>query len=334
VTVAEPVVRVDEGEWAMNGGSVVDLDGRLVGLAVSMGDIVAQEGAWSWSYYAADGPGDSEAVKIRATDEDGASGYGAFDLVVRNVAPEVELITEASVVAQVGWPIQATLAFTDPGALDVHIGVITWGDGSVCNTSTGPDCSIDQGSGIHGSVSAVHTYAEPGLYAIAVTVTDDDGGSDVSTFEAMVVYDPQVGSMTGGGWFDSPPGAYVLDPSLAGRGEFSFDVKYSKGAQVPKGELRFVFGDGILAFYSSSYEWMTITGGSDAVLAGRGTIDDSLAPDGEPYRFTIWASDRGRGRRGGDTFHIRIWWGADQVVYDNGADQEIGRGSIVVHAKR
>jgi hypothetical protein len=226
------------------------------------------------------------------------------------------------------------LAYTDPGVLDVHTGIIAWGDGSVCNTSTGHDCSIDQGTGIHGSVSAVHTYTEPGLYAIAVTVTDDDGGSDRATFEVMVVYDPKVGSMTGGGWFDSPSGAYVLDPSWTGRAHFGFSVKYGQEVQIPKGQLSFVLGDADLVFHSTRYEWMTITGGDYAQLAGRGTIGGSLAPDGEPYRFMLWAGDRGRGGGGRDTFRIRIWWGADQVVYDNGTDQAIGRGSIVVHAKR
>jgi hypothetical protein len=35
-----------------------------------------------------------------------------------------------------------------------------------------------------------------------------------------------------------------------------------------------------------------------------------------------------------DTFRIRIWWevdGVENVVYDNGFNQGIGGGSIVVH---
>jgi hypothetical protein len=37
-----------------------------------------------------------------------------------------------------------------------------------------------------------------------------------------------------------------------------------------------------------------------------------------------------------DTFRIRIWYeGASEVlVYDNGFDQEIGGGSIVIHTKK
>jgi hypothetical protein len=43
----------------------------------------------------------------------------------------------------------------------------------------------------------------------------------------------------------------------------------------------------------------------------------------------IWAGDGTP-----DTFRIRIWWEADGVetdVYDNGFNQPIGAGNIVVH---
>jgi len=43
------------------------------------------------------------------------------------------------------------------------------------------------------------------------------------------------------------------------------------------------------------------------------------------------------GTGGADTFRIKIWWEDDageHVVYDNGMDQAIGGGSIVVHTKK
>jgi hypothetical protein len=39
-----------------------------------------------------------------------------------------------------------------------------------------------------------------------------------------------------------------------------------------------------------------------------------------------------------NTFRIKIWWegagGAENVVYDNGIDQEIGGGSILVQVSK
>ena len=47
----------------------------------------------------------------------------------------------------------------------------------------------------------------------------------------------------------------------------------------------------------------------------------------------LWAGDGEP-----DTFRIRIWWedasGGEQVAFDNGAQQAIGGGSIVIHTAR
>jgi hypothetical protein len=46
----------------------------------------------------------------------------------------------------------------------------------------------------------------------------------------------------------------------------------------------------------------------------------------------LWAGDDDP-----DTFRIRIWWedanSIEYVIYDNGVDQEVGGGSIIVHTK-
>ena len=51
------------------------------------------------------------------------------------------------------------------------------------------------------------------------------------------------------------------------------------------------------------------------------------------YKFLIWAGDDDP-----DTFRIKIWteddFGSETVVYDNGSNQEIGSGSIVIHTKK
>ena len=72
---------------------------------------------------------------------------------------------------------------------------------------------------------------------------------------------------------------------------------------------------------------MRWTTGSDyAKFKGTGTINGEGV-----YKFQIWAGDDDP-----DTFRIKIWYedyGAEVVVYDNGMNQEIGGGSIVIHTK-
>jgi hypothetical protein len=50
------------------------------------------------------------------------------------------------------------------------------------------------------------------------------------------------------------------------------------------------------------------------------------------YHFMVWARNGNS-----DTFRIKIWeedeFGEETVVYDNGFNQEISGGSIVIHAK-
>jgi hypothetical protein len=59
------------------------------------------------------------------------------------------------------------------------------------------------------------------------------------------------------------------------------------------------------------------------------TINGQLDGNGQPYRFMVWAGDAET-----DTFRIRIsseFDGVESVVYDNGVNQPIGGGSVVIH---
>ena len=144
-------------------------------------------------------------------------------------------------------------------------------------------------------------------------------------YEYIVVYDPSGGFVTGDGWIDSPEGAYTPDESLTGKANFGFVSKYKKGAYIPTGQTEFKFKAGDLNFHSSSYEWLVVTGSDYARFKGAGTING-----GGDYKFMLWAGDGEP-----DTFRIKTWTedfdGTETVIYDNGFDQEIGGGSIVVN---
>ena len=102
----------------------------------------------------------------------------------------------------------------------------------------------------------------------------------------VVIYDPNGGSVSGGGWINSPAGAFTPIPSLAGVATFGFVSRYQNGANVPTGATEFQFQAGNLNFKSTSYEWLVISGGKKAQYKGTGTINGS-----GNFRFMLTAVD-------------------------------------------
>ena len=145
----------------------------------------------------------------------------------------------------------------------------------------------------------------------------------------MVLYDPLGGFVTGGGWFNSPSGAYTpnddSDEDVTGKANFGFNSKYKKGQSIPSGSTTFRFAAGGLEFESTVYEWMIITG-ARARYKGEGTVE------GMPglFKFQVTALDADVAGSGftEDGFRIKIWQEGSGVLYDNGrgADDASGNG--------
>jgi hypothetical protein len=158
-----------------------------------------------------------------------------------------------------------------------------------------------------------------------------DAEGDSVTFKYVVVYASSTGLVTSGGWINSPAGAYKADPTLTGKATFGFVSKYRKGATVPSGNTEVQFQAGWFNFHSDTYDWLMVNqGGDNAQFKGSGTVNGTLDSNLNPYKFMLWAGDGSP-----DTFRIKIWSentsGVETVVYDNGFDQAIGGGSIVMH---
>jgi len=236
---------------------------------------------------------------------------------VSNVAPTVSIDGVNLTPVTVGEDVTVTGSFTDPGTNDTHTAVWDWGDGTAAGTVSGLNVGPDS-----------HAYSTAGIYPIGLEVTDDDGGVGTATFNYVVVYDPGAGFVTGGGWIDSQLGAYKPDPLLTGKATFGFVAKYKKDATMPDGSTEFQFHAGDLNFHISSYDWLMVTGSNYARFKGIGTINGEHG-----YKFMIWAGDGDP-----DTFRIKIWtedeFDVETLVYDNGMDQAIAGGSIVVHTKK
>jgi len=270
-------------------------------------------------------------IKLRVTDTHGATGTAGTTMTVLNVAPTVGLLTVLSNPVSLGTPITVSAAFSDQGTNDTHTAVLVWDDGM---DSAG---TIIEASG-SGTASGSHTYTAAGVYTIRLSITDDDGGTGTSeAAEYVVIYDPSGGFVTGGGWINSPSGAYPADPSLTGRANFGFVSKYKKGATVPTGNTEFQFQVANLNFHSESYDWLVIAG-AKAQYKGTGAINGAGS-----YGFMLTAIDgQINGGGGVDKFRIKIWDKAtDTIIYDNmlsASDDStpttvIGGGSIVIHKK-
>ena len=159
-----------------------------------------------------------------------------FD-VATNAAPTVTIAapTEGALYPISTGVLRPRISSTRDGG-DTHTCTVNWGDDS----SYGP---VACNAAVNGFSAGPHTYAAAGVFTIFVSVTD---AGEVADDEIMaVVYDPSAGFVTGGGWIDSPAGAYVADPSLTGKAIFGFVAKYKKGANVPDGTTQFVFQSGI-----------------------------------------------------------------------------------------
>ncbi|MEU4390713.1 VWA domain-containing protein [Kribbella sp. NPDC023855] len=321
VAVAGPDKTVAEGSSVpLDGSGSHDPDGIVTNYAWSGADAgvgtLSNPSSAVATYNGLDDGAD--AVTLTVTDDNGLTDDDSTTVTVQNVAPVLTLSTCPIQPNAVNTDVSFAGTFTDAGTLDTHSMSVNWGDGS---TTPVPAVSSP--------VGATHQYTAAGIYDIAVTVTDDDGGSDTESCGFVVVYDPDGGFVTGGGWIDSPAGAYPADPTATGRANFGFVSKYKNGASVPTGSTEFQFKAGNLNFHSGDYQWLVVAG-SKAIYKGTGTINGASG-----YSFMLTATDASP-----DRFRIRIWQTATStVVYDNqlgaadAADPTtaLAGGAIVIH---
>jgi len=318
----------DEGSAvSFDGTASSDPDGDQLTYDWDFGDGTPHgAGATPHHIYADNRPG-GYPVTLTVGDGRGLVGTASATANIENVAPSVGALTAPVDPLEVGTPVPVTARFSDRGVLDTHAGTIDWGDG----TSSSANIAEAGGSG---SASANHAYSSAGVYSVALTVTDKDGGTGGSVFEFVVVFDVVAGFVTGGGWIDSPAGAYAANPSLAGKATFGFVSRYRRGATVPSGNLEFNFRIADLQFHSTSHDWLVVSG-SKVRFKGSGTIDGA-----GDFAFLVSAVDGDVSGDGLDRFRIKIWDSSTgSVVYDSEmgrgdgapATTVLGGGSIVIH---
>lgn len=302
--------------------------------------------AFDWYYFTSGGYTTGPVTALGGTDVNGVFTYGPSSTFPTSVFQDTNYwVTPLWVPQDTEGPITSDVvatpnpvAINDSAAVTANVDDTTTGgsdiqSASYCvsadTTPCTPSASMSASDGTFDEVSEDVTASftapdTPGIYDVCVNGTDVIPNTGDAECTMLVVYDPSAGFVTGGGWIDSPAGAYKPDESLAGKANFGFVSKYKKGATVPDGNTEFQFKVGNLNFHSTSYDWLVVNkAGMNAQFKGTGTINGS-----GNYGFMIWATDNAP-----DTFRISIWNkdAGDATVYDNGVDQAIGGGSIVVH---
>jgi hypothetical protein len=228
-----------------------------------------------------------------------------------------------------GLAISVSAGFTGTSTATTHTAVWSWGDAT---TSPG---SVTESYG-SGNVAGSHTYTTPGVYTVTLTLTEGGGTTGQAVFQYVVAYDPSAGFVTGGGWINSPPGAYAANPNLTGKANFGFESRYQNGNGVPTGNTQFQFQVANFNFKSTAYDWLVVSG-AKARYQGVGTVNGVA---GYAFQLTAW-DGQAAGGGGVDKLRIKIWSQnqGNGVVYDNqmnavdGADPTtaLGGGSIVIY---
>ncbi len=99
------------------------------------------------------------------------------------------------------------------------------------------------------------------------------------------------------------PGAYLPDPLAAGKGEFSFDAKYTKNSAAPAATLSYLIENAGLYFEGASYDWLVVSG-TKAWLHGEGMLNGAA---GYSFLLTVTDGSTKLGGDGLDYFRLQVW---------------------------
>lgn len=152
--------------------------------------------AFSFDATAIDGPA-SFTIPVQAAHPLGGSALDNTAAVsVLNVAPAIAGFTVTNSAGQrigidvpfalVRTPVTVSASFRDPGRADHQTAQVNWGDGIVENQAAFSSFS-DAFDGALGTLAHTHRYALGGQYTLALSVSDDDAGTDAESTTVPVL---------------------------------------------------------------------------------------------------------------------------------------------------
>jgi len=161
---------------------------------------------------------------------------------------------------------------------------------------------------------------EPAIYTVRVTL----GCSSVTAI--LVVFNPEDGFATGGGWILPVSDGENTHPDV--RANFGFNAKYEKDGNLT-GNLEFKL-DGYIDLKSTSINQLVITGGRIAQLNGWASVNGQ-----QGYWFFVKTVDNGE-PGSNDTFEIKVWAPGANPQSSSPIERAAGvlqGGNIQVHTK-
>jgi type IX secretion system substrate protein len=170
----------------------------------------------------------------------------------------------------------------------------------------------------NGKATGSYKFTTAGVYKLQMNIIDQNNVTSYSNTngdieEIVVIYDPNGGYTYGGGWFESPAGALVSDPTATGKASYGFTVNYFKTSTYPKGETQFEFKIGSLEFNALNYDYLVING-ARAQFKGTGKVTG----DQSGYAFIMTVTDGNLDGTGVDKIRMKIFnKNTGQVIYDN-----------------
>jgi formylglycine-generating enzyme required for sulfatase activity len=180
--------------------------------------------------------------------------------------------------------------------------------------------TADSNDGVANAVMSL----EPAIYMIQVTL----GCSEYTASAILVVYNPEGGFATGGGWLVPEDDGINTHPNL--KAHFGFSVEYKDSLEDPNGSLEFRYQDDYVNLESTLIERLVVTGGKIAQFKGWAVVN------GVPGNwFFVKAIDNGSPGKNNDIFEIKIWFPGVDPEGDPSerAGGVIRAGNIVVHTK-
>ncbi|MEO6403989.1 MAG: SBBP repeat-containing protein [Ferruginibacter sp.] len=168
----------------------------------------------------------------------------------------------------------------------------------------------------NGKVTGSYKFNTAGVYKLQMNVIDQTGVVSYANTQAdldaiVVIYDPNGGYTYGGGWYPSPTGAVVDNPSATGKASFGFAINYRNAAR-PKGETQFEFKVGNFEFNALNFEYLVVSG-AKAQFKGTGKIIGGQSG----LNFIMTVMDGALDGSGIDKIRLKIFKNNGQVMYDN-----------------